>query len=313
MAAEDGSYRDFIYLDIDRVQSILAQLEEGLLTDIIAGKEREVAGKGGAAAGILSQLLPIGISIQGRLATDIRQSKVLHDHAYTVALDSLQKRRLILDATEFDREQFPVPDSAFVMVTGSTEIVDFRSISKLAENESTLTRLFSSATDETVRDVPQNLNRQQRRAAARQGMNPQPQSNAPFSQMKDFIDVFYGDMIQAIMETERGVRFVGILNRAHLREAIQDIIFKYGSRPQGDWTLLAQVTRIPTPEDDLNSMEARTALINQNSLEEATNPGEMMKQALSMLNIFQEFMGSPTYPNIAMSPIALYREVMPVD
>lgn len=32
MAAKDGLYRDFIYLDIARVQSIIAQLEQGLLT-----------------------------------------------------------------------------------------------------------------------------------------------------------------------------------------------------------------------------------------------------------------------------------------
>jgi hypothetical protein len=91
MTAGEARYRDFIYLDIDRVQSIIAQLEQGLLTDIITGKGKEIVGKGEAAAGILSQFLPVGISIQGRLASDIRQSKVLHDHAYTVALESSER------------------------------------------------------------------------------------------------------------------------------------------------------------------------------------------------------------------------------
>jgi hypothetical protein len=37
-------FRDFVYLDLDRVQSILAQLEQGLLTGLMESKGRELGG-----------------------------------------------------------------------------------------------------------------------------------------------------------------------------------------------------------------------------------------------------------------------------
>ena len=39
-------YRDFIYLDTDRLQSIIAPLQEGLLDQVIEGKIEEYSGGG---------------------------------------------------------------------------------------------------------------------------------------------------------------------------------------------------------------------------------------------------------------------------
>ena len=37
-------FRDFIYLDTERIQSIISQLQEGLLTQIMSGKTSELSG-----------------------------------------------------------------------------------------------------------------------------------------------------------------------------------------------------------------------------------------------------------------------------
>ena len=87
LSNRDVAYRDFIYLDIDRLQSILAQLEQGLLTDLIAGRSKEVGGTANIAAGLLSQFLPLTVSAGGKISSDVRESKVLHDYAFTVALN----------------------------------------------------------------------------------------------------------------------------------------------------------------------------------------------------------------------------------
>lgn len=44
MKGEDIVFRDFIYLDIDRVQSIIAQLQEGLLNEVMEGKTEQTTG-----------------------------------------------------------------------------------------------------------------------------------------------------------------------------------------------------------------------------------------------------------------------------
>lgn len=276
-------FRDFIYLDVDRVQSIIAQLEEGLLTDIITGKQREVSGKGDVAAGILSQFLPVSFSVQGKLASDIKQSKILHDYAYTVALKSLQDKRLLLEATDFDRRTFPVPESAFVKVNGSARIIDYQTLRHLATNKKTIDKMLNSRSPKAIQDIG------------------------------TFIDVFYGDVVQSTVENREGVRFVGVLNREHLREAIRDLIFKYGSHLQGDWTLLAQVTRIPEPEDVADGADSLASLTSNDPASKFSSISDAMATMVNELNAFQEFMGSVTYPDIAVSPIALYREVTSFD
>lgn len=77
-------FRDFIYLDIDRVQSIIAQLQQGLLNELMEEKTEEVKGKATAAMNLLAMLLPVSVSgsvEQGR-GTSISESMVLHDYAF---------------------------------------------------------------------------------------------------------------------------------------------------------------------------------------------------------------------------------------
>ncbi len=251
----------------------------------------------------------------GKLASDIKQSKILHDYAYTVALKSLQDKRLLLDATDFDRRTFPVPESAFVIVKGSARVIDYQTLSHLARNEETIDKMLSSRSPKTEGGDDQQPNRQQRRAAARQGQ-PVPgrgMQSGTFQDIGTFIDVFYGDVVQSTVENQEGVRFVGVLNREHLREAIRDLIFKYGSHLQGDWTLLAQVTRIPEPEDVVDGADSLASLASNDPASKFRSISDAMATMINGLNAFQEFMGSVTYPDIAVSPIALYREVTSFD
>jgi hypothetical protein len=55
--------RDFIYPASDRTQSIIAQLRQRLLVQIMKADSREDAKKLGANANFLSMLVPFGVSI----------------------------------------------------------------------------------------------------------------------------------------------------------------------------------------------------------------------------------------------------------
>ena len=127
-------YRDFIYLDTDRIQSIISQLNEGLLTEIMSGKNTEMSAK----VGFLSQLIPVSASINAKRVSDIKENKVLHDYSFNLALESLKEESLLLDVNEFNREEFPVPDSAFISVSGTMKMLDYNTIRHLAENEKKL-------------------------------------------------------------------------------------------------------------------------------------------------------------------------------
>ena len=55
-------FRDFIYLDINRVQSIIAQLQQGLLNEVMEGKTEHTTGRAQVVAHLLAMLLPASVS-----------------------------------------------------------------------------------------------------------------------------------------------------------------------------------------------------------------------------------------------------------
>ncbi|MCS7289963.1 MAG: hypothetical protein NZ699_12600 [Roseiflexus sp.] len=95
-----------MYLDIDRIQSIIAQLQKGVLERVLEGKSKELEGKAGIAA-ILSSFLPIQLEATVNRRTDIYSSKVLHDYAYTIALEALNREGLCVQLAGEERKQLP--------------------------------------------------------------------------------------------------------------------------------------------------------------------------------------------------------------
>jgi hypothetical protein len=306
-------FRDFIYLDIDRVQSILAQLQQGLLTEMMDGHTKAASGKLSTTEGILAQFLPISGSAEGSLSKELRQSKILHDYALAVAMQSLENGRLLVDATELEWSELSVLNEVFVLVRGTARIVDYETLQMMATNESAMNRLFGRRRqDGGETDPPQN--RQQWRHQERQGQRLIQQSDeSNLGQMGEFISMFRGDAVQIAMVNSQETKFIGLLSRAHLREDIRSLIFKYGSEPQGTWTMLSHITRIPEPGWSLQDMGKWNELFGEGGSGEFASVNDMFEFLLSKLNVLQEFVGSVTYPSIAVSPVAVYREVFPID
>lgn len=293
-------FRDFIYLDTDRIQSIIAQLQEGLLTEIITGDRREIAKNAGLSFGIISQFLPFNFSVEGRTGSESQQSKILHDHAFNVALNSLKEQGYLLVADDLDPDIASVPEAAFVLVRGTAKIFDYSTFQNLAEHEKDLDKVLSDKPPE---------NRQQRR-------NPgsRQKSKSMFGEIKVLVDAFFKDAIQVRVTNGRDVSFVGPFIRGHLREDIRDIIFKYGSKPQGEWTMLAEINRSPSQgESASQQLEASTVALGNVSGKDIRTASSVLNEVLDVMNSFQEFISSAAYPDVSVSPIALYREVHPMQ
>ncbi len=74
--------------------------------------------------------------------------------------------------------------------------------------------------------------------------------------------------------------------------------------------MLAEISRIPLPGESSDQEQALHALM------ESSDEGEIsvssgLDQILTMLNALQESMGSSSYPDIAVSPVAIYRKIKP--
>ncbi|MHB8181314.1 MAG: DUF6414 family protein [Acidithiobacillus ferrivorans] len=288
-------FREFIYLDTDRIQSIISQLQEGLITEVLSGKTAEMTGK----LGFISQLLPLGASAEYRRSSDVKNSKVLHDYAFNIAHESLKDSRLLIDVDDLPRHDFPVPETAFVSLQGEAKILDYESLIHLADNEKKIDKIFETSSPQPSSKGPKKQIAQGKAGNKRKGLQ----------QLKDFVEIFVGHSIQVSITSPAGVNFMGYLDREHLREDIRNLIYKYGSSPQGNWVMLAQISRIPLETDLVQQMASLSQIFGDVDFNQAGGIAGVFALIIDKMNILQEVVSSVGFPNISVSPIAIYREV----
>jgi hypothetical protein len=290
-------YRDFVYMDTERIQSIIAQLEQGVLEKVMEGKTSELQGKAGIAAGVLASFLPVELGGSFSRKQDVQSSKVLHDYAFNMALDSLHENDLCLEVQEWDRDSIPLPETAFILARGSMSILDYALLKSLAENERTLDRLFST---------PQ----QSQQSSGQKKRSQSKGKPGVIQQMWTFVDAFMGDSLQVRLKCTDEIIFAGTLSRDFLREDTRGLIFKYGGKPQEGWTMLAQICQITTPSDKLGGLsQLLREFPGLAGLDSAVALTEVINRIVQILNALQEAVASVSYPAIAVTPVALYREL----
>ncbi len=277
-------FRDFIYLDIDRVQSILAQLEQGLLNEVMEGKNEHTTGKAGIVVNLLYMMLPVRASgsVEHGRGSSISESKVLHDYAFEQARLALEREGLLVDGDNLDRDE--VPETGFVLVRGSARISDYRTLEKISANFDKVDKIFSAQT----------------RKQPKKG-----KEKSEIKEMSTIINAFFEDTIRVSITNAQDCEFVGPLAREHLREDIRDLIYKYSSAPPGEWVMLANIARVPEPEDS----EEEAIMERMGEVSEGSSVARQMGHAMSSLYGFQELLGTVSYPEVAVSPIAVYREI----
>ena len=281
-------YRDFIYLDINRVQSIIAQLEQGLLTEVLEGKHEQTAGRMQMAINLLAMMLPASVSgsVEHSRGASLSESRVLHDYAFEAARNILEDKELLAEADDLYRDA--VPEDGFVLIRGAAQVIDFETYRSIAENVDKIDKFL--------------------------GTGKKPEQKKQSKEMKDskvMIDTFYRDAIRVHVTSPQGCRFIGPLIREHLRDDIQALIYKHGSRPKGEWNMLAEVTRIPLPGEATEAAMMKQLMEIGDSAFDQSSPSDQIDQLVAMFNVFQESIGSVSYPDIAVSPVAVYREVNP--
>jgi hypothetical protein len=281
-------FRDFIYLDIDRVQSIIAQLEQGLLNEVMEGKTEQTSGR--AMVNLLAMLLPVSASVEQGRGTSISESKVLHDYAFEAARRSLEEEGFLEEADDLDWDE--IPQSGFVLVRGEAQIMDFETLRSFQSNFADLSRLFDQST------APVKKKTQQEKQEERE-------LNKIMKDLRVVIDTFYKDTMRVRITNTEDCGFIGPLAREHLREDIRNLIYKHGSNPSGEWAMLAEITRIPLRGESQKEIVGETEAAPEDSV------SNMFDQMISSFNSLQEYLGSASYPDIAVSPVAVYREIHP--
>lgn len=300
-------FRDFIYMDTERLKSIVAQLNQG----IIEGTSKTVTNadedKIKASLDFL-KIIKIGSDHSFLFQKQETESHTLHDYLYNLAEKSLIEKNLLInipDDFSFENLMNPTIDksilnsTSFILVKGKTIINDFTYMIRILDNFDDILKAVLIGEQSSNKDF-ERKSQHERNKIVQQRMNeynlPKDIKNA----LLTFLKNFYKEriVIKNIPFVESpDFRFVGSLNPIYLRESIENIIYKYGTAPKEEWFMFAQIASIPNNEN--NDLDIT---LNQNEIERG------LQSVFDALRAIEKIGLSITFPEIAVTPLAIYRQ-----
>jgi hypothetical protein len=300
------AFRDFIYMDTERLKSIVAQFNEGISENTTISSTESNQDKMNLSANLF-QLLRAGGENTYLWQTQQTESQTLHDHIYMLAESLLKDENILtqipgniqeVDIISPNPENIKLTSTSFVLIEGKSFINDYIYMRNILENFSKITKSIVggqiAADPQYEKYTKKELDRV---------INQESKKNELPKEVKDsisvLIDNFYKDRIvfkSVPFKNQPEFRFVGTLNPLYLREKIEDIIFKYGTAPRERWYLFAQIASIPTKDKENLDISA-----SENSIEMA------MQQVFDALRGVEKEGLSISFPEIAVTPIAIYR------
>lgn len=298
------SVRDFIYLDVDRLKSIVAQTQEGLTTETVESKGRSKEADIRTQGSLLGFLNAAG-GLKMLWQQQNSETRTLHDNIYTLVEQTLIENELLTtmpgDVTQEDIAKVFLGDrlgsTSFILATGIVVINDYNSLRAFLDDWNSFTKFVTwSAAESQTAGLPLKEKRKQHQ----QLQNAAALDRQLVDGLKLVFDIFYKDRISIEVWPFRELpdfRLRGPLQERFLRDSIRDIIFKFGTSPVADWTVFAQISAIPpqTPS-------------------ESPSPTAGSAIDLAIRNVFSRFRGfeqlaqSIVFPEIAITPIAVYRD-----
>lgn len=252
--------REFIYLDVERMKSILSQIEKGLLLEVTEEKGQEMGFEGGLSTG---SILGSVVDAQGMgkflINNNETETRTLHDYMYNIIEEKLLAENYLIEIPDENQvnkrvNNWPkeLKDNSFVLIKGKIKIEDYSILSGILENMNEFSVALSVITSESksgffIGEEQWNL------LEKNLGEKNLLLDDSYIKAMSIILRQFYKDkLILTCMPYKKNsnLTFVANLNRNYLRENIEDIIFKYGSLPLSDWFIFGRVSTILPKEYD---------------------------------------------------------------
>lgn len=282
-------YRDILYFNTDKVQSILAQKNEGFIHSFFesSNTEHEVEGKVKSNK-LLELLLQLPISVQGEYhytrSNGLQEEKSLHDFALTKLINDLSPR----DVSSLSREQLSRGKKrVFVKVKGVFTLYDYEYLAETIKRIKIIGNLL--------------------------GINSIGDSNeySDIDNFEKFIKTAYEGLTAIEIKNKKGLKFLGAINTEFLRETMRNFMYKYGNNPGGEWEMICQITNIPKnrSEDIMDFVENLRESVDTPNVQKGKEIGSFMNELTKKFSKINDMFSSVSYPDISVEPIAIYRKI----
>jgi hypothetical protein len=304
---------DFLYLDIERIKSLLSQLQKGVVESTI---ERISTSKEAKAGAMFFGVANLGGEL-GRQRT-LEQEKSFRDYLYTLFDQIAEETGLFKSSFDFadawawrGEVRKTLKGGQLIKITSPTRIID------AVEIQQRITSILSLPVDvagavATEEDVQKYSRKQldamlEQRGSMMFGAKRVPLMMRSIGNLVD--KIFAGQVVvrQFPCEDDSNCNLFGLLSRQPglLQDASEAIFAKYGAG-LSEWTMVAQIANVPdeSEERDVSDMPdfMDGTRLDRNKFEEFTD---------RFLGFIQRtgFASAPRFPEISVTPLAVFHEI----
>lgn len=340
------SIKDLIYFDLEKARSLISQIKGGLISEISRAFEDE--GELGSELGFDLKLIKGKLSGREK-EKHIKTEKIEVYHELLNQIEAeLEKKKLLTDINySFDNFKGSYNDFiettqgfSFIKANGWSQFEDFERLKNIFSNFNEIQRLiFSSqllenpevkSMQQQIKDAKkgvENLERNQKAKELNRLKSLEKQFDNKLQELTD-IHVFDDDYINRMkmfldtfspnrlnfrllpLDNFNDFQILANLKEKYLVDSnFESIIYTYGSRPNIKLSVLGIITSCPQPTDQRVDPNDEFLIYNDDELNEVQGFDKAFRNVFTSFEAFEKFFFVPSFPKLAISPIAIYREV----
>jgi hypothetical protein len=292
--------RDFIYLDVERVRSIVAQNAGGLASERKSEAQHTAGGKTSGEGG-LPFIAKVGGEADYHYMRSRSETLSLHDYIFSEFV------RLLGDADDLIGLNVPdkgdwvednFADGNFMIVPGVIKVMDYQYAMEFMKAAPDLHKITTKLST-PVQTQSSNTRTSSGRVAT-QNTQANPFANQPIKEVATLVDQFYRDLVRVKVfpypEEPKKV-FVGSADKTMFRYSPSALMNMYGPVIDAGWVSVLQVNR--GVRHNAGELVSETGNAMEDILEGFTD------YVTQMYNMMQ----GVKFPSVSVTPIAIYREI----
>lgn len=341
------SIKDLIYFDFEKAKSLLSQLNDGLISEISRATEGEKGDD--ASIGFDLKVIKGNVGESNKeksLRTE--KISLYHEILNTIEVE-LEKNKLLTDLNDsfdsthgnFESFRKSLINVSYIKSNGWGNFEDFDRFKRIFTNFNDVQRLIYHSQISENEEVlvlrkqldghKKNVNSGNERnvkakdlakiKAIEKNLDNLLMENAEIhlfdnewiERVKKFLDTFSPNRLNfRLLPIDEYPKFQIISNlkdKYMLDGNFENTIFTYGSRPNIKLTVLGIVTSCPQIEDPRINPSDEFSEIEDEDLPDGVQFEKAFRNVFGSFEAFEKIFFVPSYPKIAISPIAIYREV----
>jgi hypothetical protein len=342
-----SSIKDLIYFDLEKARSLISQLKGGLISEISRAFEDESETSSGIGFDLKLISGKTGASERERVVKT-EKIELYHELLNEIESKLTEKSYLTNISSSFyeGKGSFNdfmeiVPSMTYIKATGWGQFEDFQRFKRILSNFNDVQRLIFES---QVTSNPEIAQLREQLKDAKKDANQIKDKNAKskevirlkhveknldkaltmktditlldesfIEKVKIFLDTFSPNRLNfRILPLDEFYEFqiLSNLKEKYIIDGdFESIIYTYGSRPNIKLTVFGVITSCPPKEENRVNPNDEFILYNDSELTAEQIFDKAFRNVFSSFEAFEKFFFVPTYPKIAVTPIAIYREI----